>query len=400
MKTKATHDSGPSPVHARAKGRQGRLVSAVTSFLGSCLLLLLTQGPAIAMVAGFVISLAMPAEAASPASTDTNLPSAQALLDRYAESQQIFRSFLLKFEMTQRAMQPAAKGARPTTDAGEIVELRYDGRRAKLIKTKWSFVDAALTNLPKEKAKSQFWMWDGKAFYGYVPNYLPGRAPRLQQMVGKSEAEGQAECQWMSAQNFVRYEHLHLPCDSRHDRDFLERALRRAKRVSVRPAREKIGDSLCYVIEAEMDPVKHSRLVGKGQVGDAQINNEWVARARHTIWLDPDHGYHIAKALSVYSKPLAGKVFVLRLTRENVRFARMDGVWLPVQMDDTRDEAGTPGPSKTTTHYKVISFARNPDHEARGSFQFDDVADGSLVQVFEKGQLIRQGSWQNGKMAP
>lgn len=285
---------------------------------------------------------------AGPASTNSFL-SIGTLLDRYAESQQVFSSFILQFEMTQRATRPA-KGARQTLDAGEKVELRYDGRRAKLIKKQWGYVDAYSTNRAKEKAQPQFWMWDGKAYYNYGENHFAGRSPRLMVNQGMSEARIRFEFQGLSAKNIIRFENLHVPCDMRHDRDFLEQALRRAKPILVRPTRENIGGSLCYVIEANLPSVKHAQLEDKSWPGASlegaasSMSSAWVAAARHTIWLDPDHGYHIAKAVSVYSKPFNGKMFSLRITRENVRFAQMDGVWLPIQMDDTREESGTATP--------------------------------------------------------
>ena len=157
---------------------------------------------------------------------------------------------------------------------------------------------------------------------------------------------------------------------------------------------------LCYVIDAELEPVRHAQLVDRSYGGTSHEDESWVDAAKHTLWQDPDHGYHLAKAVSVYSKPLGKGTFVLRQTRANVRFAQMDGVWLPVEMDGSATETGTTDPCKTLAHYKVTSFVRNPDHEVRGLFRTSDVADGALLWVIEKGKEDRRGRWQDGRVAP
>jgi len=360
------------------------------------------------LIIGSFISAAVAAVAASNSSKqfmsatpapERVLPSIGTLLDRYAESQKVFRSFILTFEMSSRTT-GVWNGARHTTDHGEAVEIRYDGRRAKLIRKQWGHVDAALPSLAKEKAQPQFWMWDGQTYSTYSPNYLPGRPPKLEQTLGMSEAQGHRQLHFVYEQNIISYRSLHIPCDQRHDTDSIDKALRRANRISLRPDRENVGGSQCYVIEATLDSVKHGQLVDKSFGGDSRMDGERVAAAQHTLWLDPDHGYHIAKAVSVYAKPLGKGTFLRRDTRENVRFAQRDGVWLPVEMDLTAEEQGTSNPNKVTAHYKVTLFTRNPDFEARGSFRPSEVANDALVIVFEKGMEVRRGRWKDGQVAP
>jgi len=357
------------------------------------------SGQAITITTAFALSLAIRAEAAPPPPVSTNQPGAHALLDRYAESQKVFRSFVITFEMSSRTT-GIWNGAHHTTDHGEAVEIRYDGRRGKLIKKQWGHVDAALPNLAKEKAQPQFWMWDGKTYSTYVPNYLPARPPKLQQTLGMSEVQSRRQLQFVFEQNVIPCRNLHIPCDQRHETDSIDKAGRRAKQISLRPDRESIGGSLCHVIEVTLDPVRHGQLVDKSFGGDSRLDGERVAAAQHTLWLDPEHGYHIAKAVSVYTKPLGKGTFLRRDTRENIRFAQMDGVWLPVEMDMSAEEQGTANPNKVTAHYKVSSFARNPDHEARGSFRPSEVPNGALVVVFENGKELRREGWQDGQVAP
>lgn len=330
---------------------------------------------------------------------ETNPPSIGALLDRYAESQEVFRSFVIRFEESSRTT-GLWKGTRHTTDHAETVNLCYDSWRAKLIKTQWGYVDAAFPNLPKEKARPQFWLWDGQIASTYVHNYLPGRAPQFQQTLGTSESEARWHLHWMYVKNFIPYINMHIPCDYTHDIDSIDQALRRAKQITLRPAREKVGGALCYVIEAALEPVKHRQLVRGATRGHARTDDEFVAAAKHTLWLDPEHDYHIAKGVSVYTKPLGQGTFFRQDTRGNVRFARMDGVWLPVEMDSTTEERGTANPAKVTVHYKVTEFMKNPDHEARRSFKTEEVTNGASVVVFEKGKIVSRGRWQNGQVAP
>ena len=83
------------------------------------------SGQAITITTAFALSLALRAEAAPPPPVSTNQPSAHALLERYAESQRVFRSFVLSFEMSSRTT-GIWDGACHTTDPATFLELQNE----------------------------------------------------------------------------------------------------------------------------------------------------------------------------------------------------------------------------------------------------------------------------------
>ena len=101
------------------------------------------------------------------------------------------------------------------------------------------------------------------------------------------------------------------------DYERIDTVLRQADSISVRTEMAQIGDLQCYVIDAA------------------------TKRGKYTVWIDPEHGYNIAKAEVRRSGDRNDLHYGTRLKKddniftslENVRFERIDDVWVPMEAD-------------------------------------------------------------------
>jgi hypothetical protein len=165
----------------------------------------------------------------------------------------------------------------------------------------------------------------------------------------------------------------------------LDGVLRRARKISVRPATEPVNGSPCRVIDAETE------------------------YGIYTLWLDPQHGYHAARTTRMATAGHRDYVSVLpRHARMSSRveiahFEKVDGVWVP--MEGSQDNAYTAeNPqqfNKEQVRFKRTKMALNPDHDKMGSFdnplerpaQDPELKNGTVVRI---GSI--KGIWQDGKV--
>jgi len=126
--------------------------------------------------------------------------------------------------------------------------------------------------------------------------------------------------------------------------------------------------------------------------------------------LDPEHGYHPVK---VNAKATEGdeysykKVFSKGQVKleylKNVRFEKIDGIWVPMEAD--RGIHNTVEPEsfvKDDTHFKRTKVVLNPDHDKLGSFddplenpaQDPELVNGTRMDLVPG---IRH-TWQDGKV--
>jgi hypothetical protein len=143
--------------------------------------------------------------------------------------------------------------------------------------------------------------------------------------------------------------------------------------VTVRRNTERVGDSDCYVIEAKTN------------------------RGKYAVWIDPEHGYNIAKAETSKSgknlnfrKPLdqciaMGLRFAsTRNTIGDVRFQKIGDLWVPVQATLRNVTLFSDGSkSVSTQRYRRTEVVVNPDHDVLGSF-LPKFPNGSTVRVYGK----------------
>lgn len=154
-------------------------------------------------------------------------------------------------------------------------------------------------------------------------------------------------------------------------------ALRKANRLSVRPTMEKVGENLCYVIEAvtEYGP--------------------------QLLWIDPDHGYSVAKA--EVTRRLDAETRISS-SLNVVKFKQVDGIWTPIEFEtefrtffDSRNQVRF-----RKVNLKIAELSVNPDHEKLGSFDFEDIREGAEVTVTTKqgGTSPIKYIWRDGEAVP
>ena len=165
----------------------------------------------------------------------------------------------------------------------------------------------------------------------------------------------------------------------------LDRILKKARRISVRREPERIRGSLCYVIEAD------------------------TRRGEFKVWLDSEHGYHPAKMEAFVGlgddigDPVSPRIITKAdgITRQyaisNVRFAKVDGVWVPMEADSRSHVVlgSENGFSSGRGHFKRLKIVLNPDHDALGSFE-DPSKNPELDSELQDGTVLYSGDGTKG----
>ena len=304
------------------------------------------------------------------------------LLDKYKETQNKLKSFILKAQTSRKGNSSTKRGGKFSGDYSYEYELRSDGSRFRVRRNIWGRPNAIL-NLTKDEALYRSRLWDGETFFRYNRAANDKRAPLGELSITRIEEENKKRTQFknvdrQSPGNFIRG---YLPSDT----DRIDTILRKANTISVRDGMENIGGSDCYVIEAD---TKHGR---------------------YKVWIDPSHGYHITKATA---KRGAGNVVAPRNYKlsgsetrffllENVRFKKVDDVWVPMELDVAYGSTYYDNYfDNSKIHHKVIDVILNPDHDALGSFIPDDIPDGARVYLNNFNLKARKGkyTWQDGKV--
>lgn len=119
----------------------------------------------------------------------------------------------------------------------------------------------------------------------------------------------------------------------------IDTELRGCPNVAVRPEMEAINGVGCYVLDAR------------------------TPDARYSVWIDPNHGYHIARWTRVTKMD--------RAVRSTVAFRRIDGTWVPVESVTEMNTFMPPAPvdRRIVERVKVTDFKIAPDHKALKSFE-------------------------------
>jgi len=305
------------------------------------------------------------------------------LLDKYAETRNNFRSFISKTENTiESEVKPITKKSRfghSRQKKFNRQEFRFDGKRSNLRVYLWGEVfpnspivpenDPYYTSLLKTETYAR---WYGRA---NLTNDL-GRMT-LNRSIQPENKLKTAVSRGYKGHEAIGYFY--------GDDERADVVLRRALNISVRDDMEKIGASKCYVIDAQ------------------------TKRGTYTVWIDPAHGYNIAKA-EVLRKggDVSGGVQDSRTIKQgdkeytllsNVRFKQIDGVWVPVEADikyrwHLPKSFGYAYWEKI--HHRVTEFIINPDHDAFGSFEWDDIQNGAKVEIVQVCGISY--IWQDGQV--
>ncbi|MHC5060176.1 MAG: hypothetical protein ACYTFK_03725 [Planctomycetota bacterium] len=309
---------------------------------------------------------------------DTKHPSAIELLDKYIATQDKFRSFISKSEDSSKwVLLSPIKGQTQRRKSRRLTEFRYDGNRNSFRQTLWGNISGSGPNVSKDNPWYVSRLWDDEAFYGYgrtdVDNVLgelviDRRSSRRDKYVGGGISR--------------RYPGHELLGYFFGDDERVDSVLRRSHDISIRDKTEMINGSECYVIYSE------------------------TIRGDYTIWVDPQHGYNIAKAEVVRDKTdwiydydpkvkSAGEVFT---SLTNVLFEKVDGVWVPMEAEvELIQELPRRVHYEEKRYHKRTEFILDPNHDEMGSFLPDDIKNGAnVILLYDQGEF--EYTWQDGKI--
>jgi len=309
----------------------------------------------------------------TPIDGEPNRISVSQLLDKYAANQDLLRSIIIKFQTsgefygnaTSLEGNPTGKLGKSEEKRETLSEIRTDGNRVASRLTGWESDDRGL--VPKDKPEYHSHLWDGNCWYDYSRG--GGRS---------YDSAGNVWIDRSKKDDMRRSLILNVTANAFYgERERVDAVLRRADVASVRDEMEEIGGSKCYVIDAT------------AQCG------------KYTIWIDPEHGYNIAKAMIekrekdiVYGTPLR-KGEHASVLLENVRFQKVDGAWIPVEADIYINRVAFNGSFNSKWYRKVTDVILNPDHDKLGSFVQDDIKNGALVLVVG---VEGKYKWRDGKV--
>jgi len=318
---------------------------------------------------GLLAAASIPARTAGAA----ELPSPSDILTRYAENLDKIESFTLTMELESYGDSSWSKRRNNNEPIHTIATLRSDGDRLAWRRDKWgTFVDG--TKATQDVPRHGSGLWDGDHYY----QYNQGLTPKDPSWVTIHRPTSDAEKAGLVRERGI-VQSPAAPCLGlvAQDADRVDQVLQQARRISVAPEMERVGDSDCYVIEAETDS------------------------GRYKVWFDPEHGYNIAKAVvdrkagdRDITRTLKGDM-VAQYTYENTRFEKFGDVWMPVEGNRNSYQTWRKGRFATnTSRWMIADFELDPDHEALGSFRTDDIREGSRVYLkWAPGIHYR---WENG----
>ena len=312
----------------------------------------------------------------------------QELLDRYAENQDKMKSLIARTESVWIPSAESTTEKQPQQNRSKsIVEFRYEDTgkdfKAYFCRTPLK-LESDGTWVEENASRSTKLLWRDKRYYQYY------RGPRL--AVSK----------------------LYLTADAKHagkelidiaydgvgpfrgvlcgDRERIDSILRQSESLSVRPDLDRVGSVKCYVIDAVS---KHGT---------------------YTIWLDPEHGYGIAKAIVRkgpedlrWGRPRSffinnpNGILINNSTNvtQNVRFKSVNGIWFPVEFERLSKREYEDRTQSSRTQYNVTYLDVNPDHNDLGSFSLNglDIQDGTRIRIGDApGKPLRtEYTWQEGK---
>ena len=275
------------------------------------------------------------------------------LLNKYTENQDKLKSFICKWEastqMDALLTEPPYNALLGKSQEVKLTEFRCDGSRYSEKLYTWGNIRSVKDFVRKERAPYNSQLWDGKRFFNYVATTnQPGRLGIYGDVNGLPERmQLEHKCS-LAGLNVILIRGFYPIDDERVDS-----AVRKEQTVSMRDETEKINGSECYIIDAEGSSKKY------------------------TIWIDPEHGYNVAKGQVQY------KDSDLFLSQENIRFEKIDDFWIIAEAVVKRIQRFRKGNfTDDTIRYKLLEIQINPDHERLSSFLPDDILNKTTV-LFE-----------------
>lgn len=304
-------------------------------------------------------------------------PTAFELLDKYAETQDKFRSFIVRgnssADIDSSYSSPQHKPYSGRRRKYVSYEFRYDGNRFYWFRQMWGNLRFAREYVPKNKPHYKSVLWDGAVYYEYAKApYIRSGPVTLEVDSGRDPAGVKKTIPYIP--------YICTPMFGFFDKERIDVVMRQAEAISVRDKLQRVDRSSCYVIDA-------------------------VAKSgKYRIWIDPNHGYNIAKAEvrraenDLIDGERMTKGHILLTFLKNVRFEKINDVWIPMEADVQQSNTLPNGDfSKVKTHYKRTEFVPVPDHDALGTFLPRDIKDGARVMRINDVR-VKGHTWQDGQV--
>ena len=227
------------------------------------------------------------------------------------------------------------------------------------------------------------WVWDGVYYWSYriAPKYL--RKPDKRGFHGEvSVTKGMTEKELKKDINYGGKD-KYLKGFAFISIGRIDKVLEDSKNLSVRKTMAKVNGAKCYVINGA---TKYGRIL---------------------LYIDPGHGYNIAKAKIIIKTGdirLGTKDKIVpegesnRITLEDVRFEKISGTWFPMEADTVAVvKYANGGGTQIKTHVKRTELILNPDHQALGAFR-PVLPDGAVVYLtnFKGIDVNKKYTWQDG----
>jgi len=299
----------------------------------------------------------------------------QQLLDRCSANLDKFRSWRLKCRTSREILVNEHK----EFDAITLFDLRFDGERVCSRQWSWPAADQyGKSELDRAKANYLRVLWDGEIHSKYqkAAKNDPGQL-FLDDLTTWDSSSRDFEV------GSLRYRHEASCAMGRYGGTLerIDRVLRAAKEVSLRDGMENINGVPCYIIDAR------------------------TKYGRFTVWVDPSHDFAISK-WQIEASRAAGHLQYMGLTpyetyseqSETTSFKRFDDIWIGTEMVRQKLYSREETTHEERAHTWITEFVPNPDHEVLGSFEQDDVPNGTLViiapvthirYVWHDGELVK-----------
>jgi RNA polymerase sigma-70 factor (ECF subfamily) len=298
------------------------------------------------------------------------------LLTKYRATQSALARFVIKGEahVIKHNTYTGPRANMPVeVSSDSLVELCYDGNRFRWTRRQW---DAGSSPIPgratEENPEYISILWDGKQLL------LLGGSQNV-----ATDVHIRKELPRLGFEEYARADHfdggalLGRTTDNRIMRiDFV---VEHSAWSRVRDQMEKVGDADCYVVEA------------RGERGEL------------ILWLDPQHGYNIARWEMDQSRP--GLIWTETL--KGIRFGQVGGVWLP--MEGTHElhlrnlvDGSVGNETRRCTFTEIVL---NPNFSALGSFVPKEIKEGAVVYFdgekntypLPDGAWVPIWQWHDGK---
>lgn len=310
------------------------------------------------------------------------VPTTEQLLNNYTRALDSTLSFTAEYEQKTEFSYYVSSGIRDQGTGFQRGLIRHDDQRFYDQVYYWGDYNLQLKDLPEDKPYYHCSIIDGRKKRVYHNN---GHLDKPDSTGSVSRHPTSPKDKVTLGRVFgISYLMGYIGGDQR-----LDTILRKADHISVRENAESVSGSECFVIEAD------------------------TAHGHYTVWLDPDHGFHPAKILREAKgghythdrKMIKGETAFTYL--KNVRFEKIDEIWIPVEADAGCDRRTPQGYFvKDDYHYKRTQITLNPDHDTLGSFADPIKENPANDPKLKNGTRIRlyknpkEFIWQDGKLVP